>query len=124
MLKLHVTKVNIEPHHYGEVEVAIVMSTPEEALEAAADSGEKAPSPKLVCQLLMADRLGLFPKGTELSRCFKPEKRVLSYLHEMVGFTVYIRPRSPFRGLFLCVAPALQIFIASRVNRKEGVKYT
>ncbi len=47
----------------GEVEVAIVKSTPEEALEAADESRGKAPSPKLVAPLQTAAGWGCSRKG-------------------------------------------------------------
>ncbi len=63
----------------GEVEVAIVKSTPEEALKPPMIPVERHRRRSL-SPASSDGRLGLFPKGTELSRCSFTGNGVLSYL--------------------------------------------
>lgn len=81
-------------------------STRKEAFEAARDLREKAPSPKFVRPASVGGKLGLFPKGTELSQHSFTGNAVLSYLvHEWWGYTVYMSGRGFLSAAFLHSTP-------------------
>lgn len=79
----------------------MVKSTAEEANEAAFESAGKAPSPKSARHASSGSRLGLFPKGAELSPIPSPGAGVELSFQGWVGMNGYMTADSFPRSFFV-----------------------